>query len=72
MIAAEDTPLSAEESEARIRLVTDFLEKKGSYLLKPDGYYICGEEARMNGLGLPESIKKKIYHDNILRFIANT
>lgn len=70
IISTENIPLSMEESEARIRLVTDFLDKKGAYVLKPDGYYIRGKETKMNGLGLPEEIRTKVYRDNILRFIS--
>ena len=52
-------------------LITGFLETKGPYILKPDGYYVAGnEERQMCGLGLQEEILDKIYEKNFLRFAA--
>lgn len=70
VIAPEPSQLSLKESESRIRLITGFLETKGDYILKPDGYYVAGDEERlMHGLGLSEEILEKIYETNFLRFI---
>lgn len=40
LVAEEPKLLSMEESRSRIRLITEFLETKGDYPLRPDGYYI--------------------------------
>lgn len=69
VIAEEPRRLSMEESESRIRLITRFLETKGDYVLKPDGYYVAGEHDRlMHGLGLSEKLLDKIYEKNFLAF----
>lgn len=71
VIKKEPTFLSIEECESRMHLITGFLETKGPYILKPDGYYVAGsEERQMCGLGLQEEILDKIYEKNFLRFAA--
>lgn len=70
VIAPEPCQLSLEESDSRIQLITRFLETKGDYILKPDGYYVAGDkEVLMHGLGLPKGILGKIYETNFLRLI---
>lgn len=69
VILRQDTPLSLEESEARIRLVTDFLEKDGAYTLYPDGYYQKGGPSVLYGLGLEQCVKDRIYGGNIREFL---
>lgn len=71
VIKKEPTFLSIEECESRMHLITGFLETKGPYILKPDGYYVAGsEERQMCGLGLQGEILDKIYEKNFLRFAA--
>lgn len=73
VIAEEPKPLSLEESDSRMRLITGFLETKGDYVLKPDGYYVAGSEDRvMHGLGLSDKILKKVYEKNFLNFIEQS
>lgn len=70
VIAEEAKLLSIEESASRMRLITGFLETKGNYVLKPDGYYVSGTGERvMHGLGLSEDILEKIYEKNFLKFV---
>lgn len=70
VIRVEDLPLSLEESDGRMTLITRFLEEKGDYLLESDGYYVCNRPPTvMHGLGLSEEILKKIYSKNILTFL---
>lgn len=70
VIAEQEKPLSLEESESRMKLITGFLETKGDYVLHPDGYYVAGDRDRvMHGLGLSREILEKIYETNFLKFI---
>lgn len=72
LIYDEPIPLSIEESHARIRLATRFLEEEGDYILYPDGYYFTEEKERMmHGLGLSKQILNKIYYENFLTFILS-
>lgn len=69
VIYKEAIPLSLEESEARINLITRFLEEDGDYILQPDGYYYTeGKSRLMHGLGLRPEALKKVYEDNFLEF----
>lgn len=71
VIAEEPKKLSLEESESRIKLISGFLETKGDYILKPDGYYVAGDkEMLMHGLGLSKGILEKIYEGNFKKFIS--
>lgn len=69
LVADKPKRLSMEESRSRVRLIREFLETKGEYPLRPDGYYICASERIMHGLGLDESVLDKIYDKNFLHFI---
>ena len=69
LVAEEPKLLSIEESRSRIRLITEFLETKGDYPLRPDGYYISATDRIMHGLGLDKEILDKIYNKNFLHFI---
>lgn len=70
IIRREKLPLSLDESRSRISLITKFLEKKGDYILRPDGKYVKeGEPVLMHGLGLEGLILEKIYHHNFMRFM---
>lgn len=69
VIYKENIPLSIEESDGRIGLITRFLEENCNYILRPDGYYVEGtKERQMHGLGLDSAILDKIYESNFLRF----
>lgn len=62
--------LSLDECRSRVKLIRDFLETKGDYMLCSDGFYVLEREpAVMHGLGLPEEILYKIYEQNFLAFI---
>ena len=70
LIRKEDVPLSIEECRSRVKLIRDFLETKGDYLLTEDGYYVVEREpVIMHGLGLSEEVLNKIYQQNFLDFI---
>lgn len=69
LVAEEEKILSFEECASRFRLITEFLETKGDYPLRPDGCYITAEDRVMHGLGLPEDVLDKIYGKNFLEFI---
>lgn len=69
LVAEEPKLLSMEESRSRIRLITEFLETKGDYPLRPDGYYISATDRTMHGLGLDNKMLDKIYNENFLHFI---
>ena len=69
LVAEEPKLLSMEESRSRIRLITEFLETKGDYPLRPDGYYISATDRTMHGMGLDKEILDKIYNKNFLHFI---
>lgn len=69
LVAEEPKLLSMEESRSRIRLITEFLETKGDYPLRPDGYYISATDRTMHGLGLDNKMLDKIYSENFLHFI---
>lgn len=70
IIRREKMPLSMEESRSRIALITDFLEKKCDYILRPDGKYVKeGQPVLMHGLGLDSEVLYKVYHQNFLNFI---
>ena len=63
LIRKEDVPLSIEECRSRVKLIRDFLETKGDYLLTEDGYYVVERDpVIMHGLGLSEEVLNKIYH----------
>lgn len=71
VICEEESPLSAEESDGRMRLITRFLETKGDYIQEVDGVYVReGNDTKMYGLGLSEEILHKIYEENFLKFIS--
>lgn len=57
-----------EESRSRIRLITEFLETKGDYPLRPDGCYISATDRTMHGLGLDNKMLDKIYNENFLLY----
>lgn len=70
LIKAGPVPLHVQECRCRVKLIRDFLETDGQYLLEPDGYYVVEREPTViNGLGLSRSILDKIYGDNYLKFI---
>ena len=69
VIQKDPVLLSMEESRDRISLITRFLEEKGNYKLAPNAYYAGPEIKEMNGLGLDQSILRKIYQDNFLEFL---
>lgn len=63
----ETKVLSMEECHGRINLIRGFLESKGDYELRPDGYYVMeGCPSIMHGLGLEEDVLQKIYETNFL------
>lgn len=68
-VAEEETVLPFQECASRFRLITEFLETKGDYPLRPDGCYITAEDRVMHGLGLSGEILEKIYGKNFLNFI---
>ncbi len=70
IVAKEEQELSMEESASRIRLITEFLENKGDYPLRPDGHYITAKDRTMHGLGLSEHTLELIYKKNFLNFIG--
>lgn len=70
LVAKEPRKLSKEECDSRLRLIREFLETKGDYPLRPDGYYITAEDRTMHGLGLSQEILDKIYGKNFLDFIG--
>lgn len=72
LVAKERKKLSMEEAGSRFRLITEFLENEGEYPLRPDGYYITGEDRVMHGLGLSGEVLDKIYEKNFLAFIQRT
>ena len=67
----EPVSLNMEETAARVSLVTGFLNSKEEYTLRPDAYYRGPEEKRMHPLCLPETVQRKIYRENFLRFIGD-
>lgn len=69
LVAEEKKLLSMEESWSRIRLIREFLETKGDYPLRPDGWYITADDRTMHGLGLEKPILDQIYRENFLHFI---
>ena len=69
LVAEEPKLLSMEESRSRIQLITEFLETKGDYPLRPDGCYISATDRTMHGLGLDNKMLDKIYNENFLHFI---
>ena len=69
LVAEEETVLPFQECASRFRLITEFLETKGDYPLRPDGCYITAEDRVMHGLGLSGEILEKIYGKNFLNFI---
>lgn len=70
-IARPLRPIDAEESMARVRVITEFLESSGPYTLTPDGRYLFDIEPEpMEGLGLPESLLRRIYYENALEFFG--
>lgn len=69
LVAEEKKLLSMEESRSRIRLIREFLETKGDYPLRPDGWYIIAKDRTMHGLGLEKTILDQIYRKNFLHFI---
>ena len=69
LVAEEQKKLSIEECDSRFRLITEFLETKGDYPLRPDGCYITAEDRVMHGLGLSRELLEKIYEKNFLEFI---
>lgn len=71
LILLEEKPFNKKESQARIKLIRDFLEKDGEYLLVADGAYVKEREpTMMHGLGLEEGILEKIYEGNFLGFVG--
>lgn len=70
IVRSMDEELSLEDAASRIKLIRDFLETKGDYILYPDGCYVREGPVRMHGLGLPEEILEKIYEKNFLRLAA--
>ena len=69
VIREKDTALSLGESRARIRIITEFIEKRGPFPVVPDGEYLSGEPFFLNGLGLAAEEKELVYTRNILNFI---
>lgn len=70
VIKRQPAILNISESRARVRLITDFLEKKGEYILCDDGAYFTGQGNHiLVGLGLSEKILSKVYRTNFYHFI---
>lgn len=72
-IALPPRPIDVQESMARVRVVTEFLERRGTYTLVPDGSYLFSIDPEpMEGLGLPEDMLQRIYYDNAIQFFGKS
>lgn len=70
LIRSENVPLDLDECRSRIKLIRDYLETDGGYLLESDGHYVAERQpAVMHGLGLPQPVLDNIYCRNFLNFI---
>lgn len=67
IVRSMDEELSLEDAFSKMKLIQDFLETKGDYMLYPDGHYIADGPVEMHGLGLSDGILQKIYEDNFLQ-----
>lgn len=72
-IARPPRPIDVEESLARVQVITEFLERSGTYTLVPDGKYLFNIDPEpMEGLGLPEDMLRRINYENALEFFGDT
>lgn len=60
------------ESTNRAAIVRDFITKSDDFLIKSDGNFLIGtDDFTLRGLGLSESIQKKIFLDNFLNIVGD-
>lgn len=63
--------IDSKESLRRCEIVKAFLENEEEFLIQADGNFLIGtDDFSLRGLGLEESVKRKIYADNFQNFIG--
>jgi hypothetical protein len=71
LLSTPQTDIELTESRERVTLIRNCLENSGEYHLQPGGGFLFGEQKTpFRGLGLPESVLHKIYHQNFERVIS--
>lgn len=73
LLASATGTIELPESRERVTLVRNFLENPGEFTLTPGGGFLFGDpEKPFHGLGLPEDVLHKIYHQNFARIVSAT
>jgi hypothetical protein len=73
LLGNPQTDIQLDESQERVYLIRNFLENPGQFQLHPGSGFLFGDdEMRLCGLGLPEAMLHKIYHQNFERIVAPT
>ena len=71
LLTSPQTDIQLSESRERVTLIRNFLENPGEFYLNPNGGFLFGNlQAPFHGLGLPESVLQKIYHQNFEKVVA--
>jgi hypothetical protein len=65
LLASSQTDIHISESQERVSLIRNFLENPNEFYLRPGGGFLFGDlKTPFLGLGLPEPVLQKIYHQN--------
>lgn len=73
LLTNPQTDIQLAESRERVTLIRNFLENPGEYSLQPESGFLFGkQDLPFRGLGLPESVLRKIYHQNFERVVSPT
>jgi len=72
LLVSPDDGIEFGESHERVFLIRNFLENEGEFYLNPDGGFLFGDSSiPFLGLGLPQSILKKIYYQNFEKAVGS-
>lgn len=71
LLSTKHPDIELSESSERVKLVRNFLENPGEFLLNPESGFLFGSQTTpFHGLGLPEPVLQKIYRKNFERMVA--
>lgn len=73
LLSGPQADIQLSESQERVTLVRNFLENPGEFQLQPGGGFLFGDQQTpFRGLGLPDPVLHKIYHQNFEKVVSPT
>jgi predicted TIM-barrel fold metal-dependent hydrolase len=73
LLGDPDLGIDFADSQARVTLVRNFLENEGEFHLRSGAEFLFGDPTvTFHGIGLPEAVVDKIYHQNFEKVVGVT